>query len=56
MIYTLIRLTAQLDEQNFMMFKYFLTGILECTKNMQQYLIYFTVPELRNFLRQVLEK
>ena len=34
LIYTLIKLTAQLEEENFMIFKYFLAGILECTKNM----------------------
>jgi hypothetical protein len=38
-----------------MIFKYFLAGILECTKNMQGHLQYFQAPEFSKFLRQVLE-
>ena len=57
MVYTLVNLTAALNEKNFMMYKYFLTGILECTRNMQGYLNYLTnIKELINFLRDVLKK
>ena len=57
MIYTLIRLTADLNQKNFMVFKYFLIGILECTKNMQNYLYFLPkCKELIAFLRTVLDR
>jgi len=37
-----------------MIFKYFLTGILECLKNMPKHLHFFTVPELLSFFKHVL--
>ena len=40
LIFSLIRLTGLLDASNFAMFKYFLTAILDVTRNLRSYLNY----------------
>jgi hypothetical protein len=55
LVYTLNKLTTKLDQQNFMILKYFLAAILECTKNLQQNLQHLASPELLAFLRHVLQ-
>lgn len=57
LIYTLVRLTHQLDERNFIMYKYFLISILECTRNLQSHLKYLIkIKKIFEFLRKVLSQ
>ena len=35
LIYTMNRLTVQLDETNFTLYKYFLLAIFDCTRNLK---------------------
>ena len=58
LIFTLVRLTgsSQLPVDNFAMFKYFLTAILACTKNLRSHLKYIIkINKIMDFLKQVLQ-
>ena len=56
LIFTLVRLTVQIDTKNFAMFKYFLLAILDCTKNLKHHLKYIIkIKKILNFLKEVLE-
>ena len=57
LIYTMVRLTSQLEQSNFMMYKYFLLAILETTKNLKYHLKYLIkIKKILEFLRQVLQQ
>ena len=53
----MVRLTVQLDETNFSLYKYFLLAILDCTRNLKHHLKYLIkIKKILDFLRQVLHK
>lgn len=53
----MVRLTQQLDETNFMMYKYFLLAILDCTRNLKNHLKYLIkIKKILEFLRKVLQQ
>ena len=57
LIYTMVRLTQQLDEENFIMYKYFLLAILDCTRNLKNHLKYLIkIQGILEFLRKVLSQ
>lgn len=57
LIFTLVRLTAQLPMDNFAMFKYFLIAVLDCTKNLKDHLKYIIkISKIMEFLKSVLEE
>ena len=57
LIFTLVRLTALLPIDNFAMFKYFLTAILDCTKNLKDHLKYIIrIGKVIDFLKSVLDE
>ena len=57
LIYTVLRLIVQLDETNFMLFKYFLLALLDCTRNLKQHLKYLIkIKKILDFLRGVLQQ
>ena len=57
LIYTMVRLTVQLDQSNFIMYKYFLLAILDCTRNLRHHLKYLIqINKILDFLRQVLKQ
>ena len=52
LIFTLVRLTGKLPQDNFAMFKYFLTAILDCTKNLKNHLKYIIkINKIMDFLK-----
>jgi hypothetical protein len=57
LIFTLLRLTSQLDDKNFTMFKYFLLAILDTTRNLKSRLKYLIkLNELLAYLQRVLSE
>ena len=55
LIYSVVRLTVQLDETNFVMYKYFLLALLDCTRNLRNHLKYLIkIKKILDFLRKVL--
>jgi hypothetical protein len=48
----MVRLTVQLDETNFSLYKYFLLAILDCTRNLKHHLKYLIkIKKILDFLR-----
>ena len=57
LIFTLVRLTGKLPTENFAMFKYFLTAILDITKNLKNHLKYIIkINKIMDFLKKVLQE
>lgn len=57
LIYTMVRLTVQLDTNNFSLYKYFLLAILETTRNLKTHLKYLIrIRQILDFLVGVLKK
>ena len=57
LIYTKNRLTVQLDETNFSLYKYFLLAIFDCTRNLKHHLKHLVqLKKIMDFLRKVLHK
>jgi hypothetical protein len=56
LVFTLVRLIGQLDEDNFAMFKYFLAAVQACTQNLKHQLVYLVkIEALLKFLHRVLD-
>ena len=56
LIFTLVRLTGKVETDKFAMFKYFLTAILDCTKNLKSHLKYIIkINKIMDFLKEVLQ-
>ena len=57
LIFTLVRLTGKLPDNNFAMFKYFLTAILGVTKDLRGHLKYIIkIDKIMDFLKKVLQE
>lgn len=57
LIYTMVRLTVQLDTNNFSLYKYFLLAILETTRNLKTHLKYLIrMKKILDFLVVVLKQ
>jgi len=57
LLFTLIKLINQLKKERFPEFKYFLTAILDATKNLKKNLIYLIkIDHLLDFLMEVLKE
>ena len=56
LVFTLVRLIGQLEEDNFAMFKYFLAAVQACTQNLKHQLVYLVkIEALLKFLHRVLD-
>ena len=56
LIFTLVRLISKLPMDNYSMIKYFLSAILDSTKNLKNQLKYIIkIPSIMKFLQSVLD-